>query len=68
MKYKKLADGDEVNLGSTYFGQEPVQKVMCCDCGLVHHIRYRVVKGDLLFTAWRDQRATAARRRRKAKA
>ena len=66
MKYKKLADGDEVNLGNLRLGQEVVQKAMCCDCGLVHTFRYRQVNGDLMFTAWRDNRATASRRRRKA--
>jgi hypothetical protein len=40
-----------------------VHKVMCCDCGLVHVVGYRIKSNSLLeLTAWRDNRATAARR------
>lgn len=34
----------------------------CCDCSLVHKMEFRVVKGRVQFRAWRDKRATAARR------
>jgi hypothetical protein len=62
-------------------------RMMCCDCGLVHALQFKIVrqtsKEDALgywksekpkqrglrvvFRAQRDKRATAARRRRKAK-
>ena len=51
-------------------------KLMCCDCGLVHKMNYRVVdakSGSLVkgvkvqFKAYRDNRATAASRRARAK-
>lgn len=41
-------------------------KAMCCDCGLVHRLDFRVVEGRAEFRAYRDNRATAvARRHRK---
>ncbi len=38
-------------------------KDACCDCGLVHHMDFRVVDGQIQFKAVRDERATAAMRR-----
>jgi hypothetical protein len=37
----------------------------CCDCGLIHRMDFRVYKGKVVFRAYRDNRATANRRRRK---
>lgn len=39
-------------------------RLACCDCGLIHRINFRVVKGRIWFQAFRDARATAVRRRR----
>lgn len=52
---------------------QPVRKgyrMMCCDCGLVHNLDFRVVttgRGSTIqFRAFRNNRATAnARRKRK---
>lgn len=38
-------------------------KLSCCDCKLTHFLQARVVKGRIMVRAWRDARATAARRR-----
>lgn len=38
----------------------------CCDCGLVHRINFRVQNGKVQFQAFRDNRATAAKRRKAA--
>ena len=38
-------------------------KMGCCDCGLVHRLDFRLVKGRTQFRAFRDNRATAAMRR-----
>ena len=35
----------------------------CCDCKLVHRLRFKVNKGVLVFQAWRDDRRTVALRR-----
>jgi len=47
-------------------------RMMCCDCGLVHEITFRVIKwgrgSKVLFKASRHKRATAAARRKKRKA
>ncbi len=58
MKYRQRDDGERYRIGSTH-------KVMCCDCGLVHVLRYRRYKGKLYATAWRMTKATAAARRGK---
>lgn len=38
-------------------------RLQCCDCGLVHSMDFRVVKGRAEFRARRNNRATAAVRR-----
>jgi hypothetical protein len=44
-------------------------KMMCCDCGLVHEIDFKIKKWGrghkLIFRARRNERATAAARRAK---
>jgi hypothetical protein len=42
-------------------------KMRCCDCSLVHLMRFTVVKGEVEIVAWRDERATRAARKRKGK-
>ena len=39
-------------------------KIVCCDCGLIHDIEFRVVENAVQFRARRNERATAARRRK----
>jgi hypothetical protein len=39
-------------------------KLMCCDCGLVHRMDFRVHRRRVQFRAWRDERATGQQRRR----
>ena len=45
---------------------EPLKgyKMACCDCGLIHKFDFRIRKGKVQFSATRDNRATAQRRRR----
>ena len=40
-------------------------KLACCDCGLVHKMDFRIVKGRVQFRVFRDNRATAAIRRKR---
>lgn len=41
-------------------------KVMCCDCALVHvFLIEKAPRSRLVVRAWRDERATAAARRRR---
>lgn len=42
-------------------------RIMCCDCGLVHKFQFRRVASGIEMRVWRDERATAAARRRKGK-
>ena len=39
-------------------------KMACCDCGLVHRLRFTVEGSNLILQGWRDNRATAQLRRR----
>ena len=36
----------------------------CCDCGLIHRLDFRIADGRIEFRTRRDDRATAAARRR----
>ena len=63
MKYPVVNDGDIV---------VPVMKgyrMRCCDCDLVHRVNFTVRKHGrghkVSFRIWRDNRATAAARRKK---
>ena len=56
-KYPDVKAGKWVN---------PVQegyKMACCDCGLVHRLDFRIIRNQVQFRAWRDNRATGQVRR-----
>jgi hypothetical protein len=57
--YYKLKDGE--------WAQAPdgLTKIACCDCGLVHVLQIKKTKTGFRYRAWRDTRATAAKRRKK---
>lgn len=58
MTYTKPQDGQWV---------QPIKrgyKLRCCDCGLVHRMDFRIVKGRVQFMAFRHARSTADFRRR----
>lgn len=59
MKYRKLRDGERLTIPRRYL------RLRCCDCGLVHHVRFEIRGGTIYLRAWRHRRATAASRRRK---
>ena len=40
-------------------------KMECCDCGLVHKLDFRIRKGRVQLRAFRDNRATGQKRRKK---
>lgn len=46
-----------------WFDTEREHKLACCDCGLIHLLKFRVRKGKIQMQATRDNRATAQRRR-----
>jgi hypothetical protein len=63
MTYVKQKDGDWI---------KPVRRgyrMMCCDCGLVHTLNFKIVKRGrgraVMFQAFRNNRATAGARQRK---
>lgn len=63
-RYQHLRDGDVIEL--KYNKNGFMQRVMCCDCGLIHTFYFRFTKpGKLEFTAVRDEKATRATRARR---
>jgi hypothetical protein len=45
---------------------QPIRKgyrLGCCDCGLVHTVDFRTVKGRIQFRMYRNKRSTALMRR-----
>ena len=57
--YEQIHDGEWFDLDI-----EAGLDLACCDCGLVHNIRWRARKNKIQMKMTRDKRATAARRRR----
>ena len=53
-----------VQSGEWVFPKRRGYRMMCCDCGLVHVLNYKIVKGKIFFQAFRDNRATGQARRR----
>jgi hypothetical protein len=58
VRYKHLADGERWRIGTA-------TKLACCDCGLVHQVRFLNRGSELTMIAWRDKLATAVKRRSK---
>jgi hypothetical protein len=59
MKYYQQTDGEWVR---------PTRKgyrIVCCDCGLVHRLNFRLRSRHIEFQAFRDNRATGQIRRHK---
>lgn len=64
-EYEEVVDGEWNN--PTMRGH----KLMCCDCSLVHTMDFKIVKTGrgqhVEYRVWRDNRATAAARRKSKK-
>lgn len=56
MKYKKLEDGQWSDIGEIHW-------ITCCACCLTHVVEIQKVRGGYRLRAWRDNRATANKRR-----
>jgi len=63
-KWKSVQPGEKMFWNCNH----PI-RLVCCDCGLVHifKIAKGMRRGFILVQAWRDNRATAARRRHRSK-
>lgn len=59
MRYYKVAEGEPMRPSNS------VVKFRCCDCDLVHLMRFTIVDGEIEIVAWLDDRATRAARKRK---
>lgn len=63
-RYHKVKDGEPVTLvgGRGLFAQ----RVMCCDCALVHVFEYRSISSSrMVVVGWRDERSTKIQRKRR---
>ena len=58
IRYDTITDGEWFRPRMSGFRE------MCCDCHLVHLIKYRIVDGRVEFKVFRNDRATAAARRK----
>lgn len=47
--------------------KRPIWNMACCDCGLVHAVRFHVSGRKIFMAVTRDNRATGQKRRYKAK-
>lgn len=57
-RYRTFGTGERINVRGRKF------KFMCCDCGLVHTLLFRLDGRRITFQVDRDNRATANARRR----
>jgi hypothetical protein len=66
-KYVQSYEGEPIaiNLRKRPWPHHAQFRAECCDCSLVHIYKFKILdKGaTLLLSGWRDNRATAARRR-----
>ena len=58
--YPKISNGEAVQLN----WRKADFNFACCDCGLVHTLRFSVKGHTLRMRAWRNNRATGQIRRR----
>ena len=67
MKYGQIYDGEPftVKYRQVLNLKGAVMKISCCDCGLVHEVVVMPMKTRARIYFYRDNRATAARRRNK---
>jgi hypothetical protein len=56
-RYVQLMDGD------WFYPTMHGHYDQCCDCGLVHEIKFKVEDGVVKFQVWRRPKLTAAARR-----
>lgn len=61
-KDRQIEDGKEIFIDTP----NEIERVICCDCGLAHDVKYRIVNDTLLgITVWRNNYSTGQRRRYK---
>ena len=53
-RFRKLKDGEWSGRSRQRKNGMYVNKIKCCDCGLVHTVQYALTKNGLRFRAWRE--------------
>lgn len=63
IKYDRHIDGERI------YPKQRGYRMMCCDCGLVHRIVFKIIKNGkqniITYVPYRDNKATAAARKGK---
>ncbi len=59
MKYQPTTSGDLIRIN------RPTWRTACCDCGLVHDFTFFVRGRKIFVRVYRNNRATAAKRRKR---
>ena len=54
-EYKHVSDGDIVDIN---WRVREALSLSCCDCGLVHYVRFFAAGGKVRMKLWRDDEAT----------
>lgn len=67
-RLKKTIRYDNVKPGAWVTPIHRGYKMRCCDCGLVHTMDFRITPVGVQFRVFRDNRATAANRRKRKRA
>lgn len=57
-KARKVMPGEKV-----FHKKNAVYRVVCCDCALVHLMRFNLQGNRIVMQAWRDSKATYSYRR-----
>jgi hypothetical protein len=67
IKYDLIEAKDKSGFSDWVIPNMKLYKLGCCDCGLVHDIKFKVDKKQALFKIRRNNRATGQIRRKKFK-
>lgn len=60
MGYYKVSDGEKMKVG-----RNGLVRMKCCDCSLIHLLRFTIIDNKVVIEAWRDEKATRKARLRK---
>ena len=59
----KVLSGEPIVIDLGIKGRIGESALACCDCGLVHQMRFSVSTGHVVLQAWRNKKATKAERK-----
>lgn len=63
--FVQAIDGEPIVVDLDIKGRIGEHNIACCDCGLVHKLKFTVCGDHLVIQAYHDKKATKRRRREK---